>query len=308
MGLFKRLLGGTSEAPASSVSATLLDDGPLIELDVMGESNYQDALWRVLGKRYDGTQHRLETVAVLVPEKDNPYDADAVYVSVRGAKVGYLSRDNAAKFRPGLLRLMDEHGAAIAVRATIVGGRDHEDGRPGMLGVWVALNSEVFGVPLPPPRPSAGTYTGASACVRGDWLQSLPEDNTRAIKKLRSLLASEADPCERHFMFLELEERLYKSRDAFASALDEFAQTCEDHHADMAAARPIIIERAKGIPFVSTYKRAAIMWQKRGDHARALEWAERGLEVYGDETLRPEDVEDLQKRAEKHRAALERKR
>jgi hypothetical protein len=40
----------------------------------------------------------------LAAEADNPDDANAVSVWVQGLKVGYLSRDDARRYRPGLLR------------------------------------------------------------------------------------------------------------------------------------------------------------------------------------------------------------
>ena len=41
--------------------------------------------------------------AALVPEPDNPFDADAVAVWVDGRhQVGYLARDNAARYAPKL--------------------------------------------------------------------------------------------------------------------------------------------------------------------------------------------------------------
>jgi hypothetical protein len=65
---------------------------------------------------------RVEVYAVLVAEPDNPYDANAVSVWVQGLKVGYLSRDDARRYRPGLLALEQQHGKPIALGGAIVGG------------------------------------------------------------------------------------------------------------------------------------------------------------------------------------------
>ena len=45
----------------------------------------------------------MEVYAVLVAEPDNPYDANAVSVWVKGLKVGYLSREDARATGPACL-------------------------------------------------------------------------------------------------------------------------------------------------------------------------------------------------------------
>ena len=136
------------------------------------------------------------------------------------------------------------------------------------------------------------------------WLDELPPDRLAAIKQLRSLLATETDPIERHFMYLELEKLLYKCRDIFESALAEFEATCLDHDSEMETIIPRLKEEIGGIPGLPTYKQAAIMKQKAEDFEAALWWAERGLSLYGDESLRPDYVEDLDKRVDKYRDRL----
>ena len=79
------------------------------DLEVVGESHYQDALWRVAGGRTT-ERVRVETQAMLVREPDNPYDANAIAVWIEGSTVGYLCRDDARAYRPGLLELEARHG------------------------------------------------------------------------------------------------------------------------------------------------------------------------------------------------------
>jgi len=80
----------------------------------------------------------------MVAEDDNPYDANAVALWIQGLKVGYLSRENALRFRPGLLALQDAEGMAIALSGVIVGGGIREDG-PGRLGVFLRYDPADFG-------------------------------------------------------------------------------------------------------------------------------------------------------------------
>jgi hypothetical protein len=54
---------------------------------------------------------REDAFAVLAAEPDNPYDAIAVAVWTQDLKVGYLSREDAQRYQPGLLALQQQHGS-----------------------------------------------------------------------------------------------------------------------------------------------------------------------------------------------------
>lgn len=165
MGFLRRLLRGGEQPPdqrsASSPdrSPTWMRDGMEVQLcegredlEVVGEASYQDNLWRVAGGRSSPEDRvRVDVYAVLVAETDNPYDANAVSVWVQGLKVGYLSRDDARRYRPGLLALEQKHGKPIALSGAIVGGGIRADG-PGRLGVFLDHDPADFGLrPMPPP-------------------------------------------------------------------------------------------------------------------------------------------------------------
>ena len=60
------------------------------DLEVVGESAYQDVLWIICGGR-KGDQIRCPTVAVLVPEPTNPYDANAISVLIDGSNKGRIA-------------------------------------------------------------------------------------------------------------------------------------------------------------------------------------------------------------------------
>jgi len=59
-------------------------------LDVVGESNYQDALDEIVGERTDESAE-FYTKAELYLESNNKYDKNAVRVDIDGLTVGYLS-------------------------------------------------------------------------------------------------------------------------------------------------------------------------------------------------------------------------
>ena len=286
-----------------------------VDLEVVGESNYQDSLRRAVGKEGDSQSRvRMDVVAVLAAETDNPYDPNAVSIWVNGLKVGYLSRADAERYRPGLLALESRHGRPIALRGVLAGGGMRADG-PGRLGVFLRHSPVDFGVaaPKPPPPAESRIDTGLTDAIATDaaddayelsWVADLPEDPIRAIPMLRQLLEHERDPIDRHFMFHHLEAALYKSRDAFASALNEYDEWCRQHDVEMQTIREAFMAKWGMIPWLHTYKQMCIRLAKAKEFEQALWWAERGLAIYGENAGRPDAVEDLQKRAETYRAKL----
>jgi hypothetical protein len=329
VGLFRRLLGSREEPSPTSVTADQrppwMTDGMAVtisegreELLVVGESFYQDALWRLVGGGSHYDEIRVDLMAMLVADEDNQYDANAVSVWVNGLKVGHLSRGDAKRLRPGLIALQQRHGMPIAVRGVIAGGGQRPDG-PGRLGVFLRYDPRDFGLRAsksPTPR-EARMDTGLSDALATDdadtsydlaWMARLPEDSIGAIRTLRNLLESEEDPLDRHFMFHHLETALYRSRDAFASALDEFDECCRLHDAEMEAICEAFLSKWEKVPTLQTYKQMCIRLAKAKDFQAALWWAERGLALYGDRAAREDAVADLQKRADSYRLRLKSER
>ena len=66
--------------------------------EVAGESHYFDAIRNVLGGRVSSEWTEVVTVAQLIPEPTNPYDFNAVQVLIDGDLVGYLPREEAARY------------------------------------------------------------------------------------------------------------------------------------------------------------------------------------------------------------------
>lgn len=303
-GLLKRLFGSQASARAprvTTVQATLYSGHETLE--VVGESHYQDTLWQIVGGR-TREPVRYETHAILVPDPDNHYDDNAIEVRIDGLLVGYLSRDDAAEYLQGLLRLMQTSAnGLVALHAVIVGGGPRPDGI-GYLGVFLDHDPADFG--LAPHHTSNGHLrTGLSDAIATDleddsydlsWYRELSEDDHAAAQQLKSLLDSERELISRHYMFCELEHRLYRCRTLVPSALDEFDTICAQHHAEMDTIRPALLEKFSAVPVIEMYRQAVIRAQKAKLWESAREWAERGINVYGDSAARPEVVEDLRKR------------
>lgn len=309
-------LGRMGERPTwmrDGLQVALLDGRE--DLEVVGESYYQDNLWRLVGGRGRPEDRvHVEVCAVMVAEDDNPYDADAVALWIDGLKVGHLSREDARRFRPGLLALQAAQGMPIALSGVIAGGGIRDDG-PGKLGVFLSHDPGDFGLRRQhrPPPPESRMRTALSDAVATDaaddsydlsWMNDLPADDIRAIPQLRWLLADEKDLLDRHYMYAQLEARLYRSRQAFASALDEYDQACRQHDAEMHSIREAFMAKWGKVPLLELYKQMAIRQQKAKDYQQALRWAKRGIAIYGDNAARPEAIEDLRQRVTAYTAKL----
>ena len=103
------------------------------EFEVVGESNYQDALKRIAQTRTKDLREE-DFVALLIPEDDNKHDKSAVRVDIEGMTVGYMSRDDARKFRRRLAG-KKMAGAVTSCDAMIGGGYERGDGTTAFYGV-----------------------------------------------------------------------------------------------------------------------------------------------------------------------------
>ena len=116
-------------------------------LEVRGESRHQDLLHAIAGGRSAGWgEPPIEVVATLVPEPLNPYDQHAVAVFVGDDRIGYLDRDDAALYEPGISRLTQLTGRAVAVRGVLIGGFTMEDGTQANYGIRLRHDPKQFGV------------------------------------------------------------------------------------------------------------------------------------------------------------------
>lgn len=287
------------------------------DLEVVGESHYQDHLWRIVGGR-SPERVRQPCAAILVAENDNRYDPNAISVWIEQGRVGYLSRNDATALRPGLLAAQEKHGQPIALAGVICGGGiDRPDGPHGMgfLGVFLSYDPPQFGIRslAPAPLRTGRLRTGLSEALATDeaddtydlsWTARLSDNPARRATQLRALLDEERDPISRHFVFTDLEELLYSLRDVTHAALDEYDGVCTNHDREMDVIRPALYDKFKTVPLLSTYRQQAIRCQKARDLPRAIWWAERGLELYGRQAAQESWTLDLQKRLANYRSKL----
>lgn len=113
-------------------------EGPgAFAIEVVGVSRRQDALAAIVDSH--GRSGRTLTIdASLVLENANPHDANAVRVEIDGVLIGYLSRDNARRYR-GDLAAANASEAVVRCKARIVGGFQTETGERAHFGVRLDL-------------------------------------------------------------------------------------------------------------------------------------------------------------------------
>lgn len=133
MGFLKRLFCKSDAIdPLQDPIADIKGDGSF-DVDVVGESNYQDALEKICGgKTRDGVEKYVK--ALLILEDTNKYDNKAVCVAIEGKIVGYLSSEVAREYRKKLKELI--HPRIVGVcNAVIRGGWDRGGEDKGYFGV-----------------------------------------------------------------------------------------------------------------------------------------------------------------------------
>lgn len=106
-------------------------------VEVVGVSRRQDALAAIV-ERYGRSGRTVTTDAALILENTNPHDANAVRVEIDGALIGYLSRDNAQRYRADLATA-GQPQATVRCKARIVGGFETADGERAHFGVRLDL-------------------------------------------------------------------------------------------------------------------------------------------------------------------------
>ena len=93
----------------------------IFSVQVVGESYCQAALKAFGGDRRLRDEHVIFTAA-LVPDPKNEYDPDAIKLYISGgARVGYLSREDAAEYREVAKALLSRKAIGLC-RARLIGG------------------------------------------------------------------------------------------------------------------------------------------------------------------------------------------
>lgn len=143
MDFFRKLFTSTkpSVPPKNEPDEVELRGKGDFDLEIVGESHYQQALEEICGPRKKRGED-LIIEATLILEDDNKYDrGNAVRVEIKGKQVGYLSKEIAQAYRQTMKT--SGHPKAIATcQANIRGGWLRDDGDKGHYGVWLDIPFE----------------------------------------------------------------------------------------------------------------------------------------------------------------------
>lgn len=144
MGFLRRLFGGQPrEAPSPAGGwrqLPIFDPHPTHEVHVVGESRRQEALELLAGGRADRGVVQREHVASLQHEPNNPADPNAVLVQINAHHVGYLGRDDAARYAPVLGAIRAMGYPAFGAHARLTGGWSRGPER-GSIGVVLLMGT-----------------------------------------------------------------------------------------------------------------------------------------------------------------------
>jgi hypothetical protein len=134
---------------------------------VVGESHYLPALRKIARQLGGGPQGESMTTAVLAPEPQNEYDPHAVAVAIDGATVGYLPREDAAKYAPVLSGLA-ARGVAVALPARVWWGAMGDSDWGASIRLDLGPPGLLVPVNAPPSRAAMQLPPGASMQVTGE--------------------------------------------------------------------------------------------------------------------------------------------
>lgn len=90
-------------------------------IEIVGTSYYRKEIASI-AQNFDGSRSMTSCMAMLIPEDQNPHDANAVWVQIEGLKVGYLSREFAIHYRKLLNQLPPGISNTLCAGAMIFGG------------------------------------------------------------------------------------------------------------------------------------------------------------------------------------------
>lgn len=136
------------------------------DVTVVGVHYYQETLQRICDNKHEEGKVVLKQAAV-VPENDNPEDANAVRVEIDGETVGHLSRRNASVWRGRAIS--DKSSGAVRCQAKIVWDRRYVP--EGSYMVLLDMN-----LSLPDSKIEPGSASRAVGSGRPDHIEFLVDE------------------------------------------------------------------------------------------------------------------------------------
>lgn len=123
--------------------------------EVAGEFARVDSIHKAIGRKpkLDEEIELTDLVAALVPEPSNPHNRNAVMVQINGQHVGYLEKEDAARYQPVIRQVWDAGFVAATGTRVWVSARESWDSKKlkYVARVTLALNEPHLLVPLNDP-------------------------------------------------------------------------------------------------------------------------------------------------------------
>lgn len=135
--------------------------------EVAGESHYTKEIHSVLGGEPGPGGTEITTTAQLIPEPTNRFDPNAVMVQIAGRKVGYLPKEDAARYAPVLSGLVGR-GFLPQVTARVWAGRSYDGELISSVQLDLAESHLLMPVNPPPAKPYALLPHGNAIQVTGE--------------------------------------------------------------------------------------------------------------------------------------------
>lgn len=136
--------------------------------EVVGESNYVKEIVSLFGGKLSEDGAELTLTAQLIPEPTNRLNRNVVMVQIDGRKVGYLPREDAARYAAVLSEIVGR-GLTPQVTARVWGGRGYEDDELiGSVRLDLAEPHLLMPVNPPPTEPYAVMPYGNAIQVTGE--------------------------------------------------------------------------------------------------------------------------------------------
>jgi collagen type III alpha len=173
--------------------------------EVAGESHYAHSIRGLFGKDFKATGTEIVVTAQLIPEPRNKHDRNAIGVRSGGCQVGYLPREEAARYAP-VLAALTARGWLPQVCARVWGSEwsDYGDGRDSFRGS-VRLDLAEPHMLVPANMPPGGDHR---MLPTGNAIQVTGED--KHLDALAPLLRPEGE-CWAYVSLHEVVEQLARS-------------------------------------------------------------------------------------------------
>ncbi|XRD69235.1 DUF2510 domain-containing protein [Microbacterium esteraromaticum] len=142
--------------------------------EVAGEFARIDSIHKVIGRKPKRNEEieLTDLVAALVPEPSNPHDVNAVMVQINGQHVGYLEKEDAARYHMVMRQVWDAGFVAATGARVWASARDVRDSKKlkYVARVTLALNEPHLLLPLndPPTRDHSIVPWGSGLQVTGE--------------------------------------------------------------------------------------------------------------------------------------------